>query len=110
MTMKKNKTYEEKEKPNYIEGFFNVIILLLGVAVVEGIVMSAILFIASIFADALQIWGESKGVRAAISVFTAEHNVATVVVLAVGYLALFCYVCWKVVDRVAHCDDSEGQP
>ena len=55
MTMKKNKTYAEKEKPNYIEGFFNVILLLLGVAVVEGIVMSAMLFIASIFADTLQI-------------------------------------------------------
>ena len=107
MTMRKNKTYAKEENPNYIEGFFNVILLLLGVAVVEGVVMSAMLFIASIFADTLQIWGGSKGVRAAISAFAAEHNVATVIVLAAGYLALFCYVCWKVVGRVAHCDDSE---
>lgn len=98
MTMKKNKTYAEKEKPNYIEGFFNVIILLLGVAVVEGMFMSAILFIASIFADALQIWGGSKGVRAAVFTFAAEHNVATIVILAAGYLVLFCYVCSKTVN------------
>ena len=105
--MKKSKDCAEK-KPNYIEGIFNVAFLLLGVAVVEGVAVSAMLFGASICADALQIWGGSKGVRAAVSAFAAEHNVATIAMLAVGYLVLFCYVCWKVVDRVAHCDDLEG--